>query len=150
MSLSKHNSTTKKTTTPIERDAFHDKEERDALDCRLGAEVRRVRLKKKLTLRDIADATGVSIPYLSDCERGSRYYTASLTRAVARSLEVTVAELLHAAGSCERCGGSGVDPDSDVRIILYMKKTLATASKTKTTNETNGLVLAGVEIKSGH
>ena len=95
-----------------DRDAFHDEEERDALDRRLGLEVRRVRQERKLSLKDVAEATDYSVSYLSDCERGARSFTKAAIVEISKMLRVRIDDLLHAAGACERCGGSGVEPSA--------------------------------------
>ena len=40
------------------------------MDNRLGTELRRLRLKKRVSLRKVESETGVSNPYLSQLERG--------------------------------------------------------------------------------
>jgi len=43
---------------------------------KLGAELRRLRKKRGLSLRAVAKKLKVSAPFLSDCELGRRYWSA--------------------------------------------------------------------------
>lgn len=62
---------------------------------RLGAEIRRIRIEKELTLGDIAAATGLSASMLSMLERGKTGVSVGSLVAVASSLGVAVSDLFH-------------------------------------------------------
>lgn len=69
-----------------------------------GVWVRQVRLDRKLTLRQVAEAYGVSVPYLSDIELGKRSAPPRVKwDRFAAALGVTVAEI-EAHYRCPRCG----------------------------------------------
>jgi transcriptional regulator with XRE-family HTH domain len=64
-----------------------------------GKRLRELRQKKGLTLRGLAEATGLSFTYLSKVETGKVPYTPAVDkiRAIAEVLEVDALELLEAA-----------------------------------------------------
>lgn len=105
----------KKTANPSPRPithlgfTIHD----EAVMRRIGAEVRRIRTERGLYLSQVAEGAGVSIGFLSDCERGRRALTGATLGAVAQALgrDVDVVDLVLLAGACTRCCGSGVEPD---------------------------------------
>lgn len=80
---------------------------------RIGAEVRRIRTERGLFLSKVAERAGVSLQFLSECERGERRFTGAMLGAVAQALgrDVDVVDLVLLAGACTRCCGSGVEPD---------------------------------------
>ena len=60
----------------------------------VGDALRRLRLRQGRTLMDVARAARISMPYLSEIERGRKEASSEVLRAVAGALELTVAELL--------------------------------------------------------
>jgi transcriptional regulator with XRE-family HTH domain len=65
------------------------------IDSPLGGRVRARRQRRGWTLRDLADNTGLSVPYLSDIERGNVVNpTLETLTTLAAALEASVAELL--------------------------------------------------------
>jgi transcriptional regulator with XRE-family HTH domain len=60
----------------------------------LGSRVRARRQRRGWTLRDLADHTGLSVPYLSDIERGNTNPTLETLTTLAAALEATVTDLL--------------------------------------------------------
>ncbi len=60
----------------------------------LGEAVRAARLARARTLRDLADASGLSIRFLSDLERGKGNISIARLAEVARALEVSLGELV--------------------------------------------------------
>jgi DNA-binding transcriptional regulator YiaG len=52
----------------------------------LGAELRRLRKKRGLSLRAVAAKLKVSAPFLSDCELGRRYWSSERAEAYLRAL----------------------------------------------------------------
>lgn len=70
--------------TPLLRDLF-------------GRLLRRARLAQGRTLADVADEAGVSMPYLSEIERGLKEPSSEVLEAVCIALGATVADLIGAA-----------------------------------------------------
>lgn len=62
-----------------------------------GKMLRRIRREKKLRLADVADELGVSVPYLSGIERGSRKLTNSRLFELAEALKTAPGPLFRAA-----------------------------------------------------
>ena len=64
----------------------------------LGDYVREQRMANRLSLRQLADATGVSNPYLSQIERGLRRPSAEVLHSLAKALQVSSETLYVRAG----------------------------------------------------
>lgn len=64
----------------------------------LGAYLREQRRNAELSLRQLADLTGVSNPYLSQIERGLRKPSAEVLQQLARSLRISAEALYVRAG----------------------------------------------------
>jgi transcriptional regulator with XRE-family HTH domain len=84
----------------------------------IGAYIRDQREQAKISLRQLAQAAGVSNPYLSQIERGLRRPSADILQQIARGLRISAEALYVQAGFLEdRPTGSGVrdavltDPD---------------------------------------
>jgi transcriptional regulator with XRE-family HTH domain len=94
-------------TTPFARepDSIEQRREDSLAMMRVGDEVRRLREKKGLTLRGLADKVGLSAPFLSDVEHGRRRL--SRLDAMAKALGVKVIHFLDVAGKCPHCKGTG-------------------------------------------
>lgn len=60
----------------------------------IGVVLRRIRLGQARTLRDVAEAARVSVPYLSEVERGRKEPSSELLAAICEALELELAELL--------------------------------------------------------
>jgi transcriptional regulator with XRE-family HTH domain len=71
----------------------------------LGAAIRAERVTAGLSLRDLAERTGVSNAYLSQIERGLHEPSISVLSAIAEALDVSLEALLGRAGILG--GGSG-------------------------------------------
>ncbi len=67
----------------------------------LGTYIREQRRKSRLTLRKLSGAAGVSIPYLSQVERGLRKPSADILQAIARGLQISAETLFVQAGMLE-------------------------------------------------
>ncbi|MEH1015489.1 helix-turn-helix transcriptional regulator [Micromonospora sp. CPCC 206060] len=63
----------------------------------IGGVLRRVRLRQGRTLRDVAEAAGVSVPYLSEVERGRKEASSEVLAAVCRALGMHLSDLLEEA-----------------------------------------------------
>jgi transcriptional regulator with XRE-family HTH domain len=68
----------------------------------LGAFIRAQRKLARLSLRDLADRTDVSNPYLSQIERGLHEPSVRVLKSIARALNVSVETLLTQAGLLDR------------------------------------------------
>jgi transcriptional regulator with XRE-family HTH domain len=76
----------------------------------LGDYLREQRQANKLSLRQLAEATGVSNPYLSQIERGLRRPSAEVLQSLAKALRISAETLYVQAGI--------LDPeDSEVRSV---------------------------------
>jgi transcriptional regulator with XRE-family HTH domain len=60
----------------------------------IGVVLRRIRLGQERTLRDVAEAARVSVPYLSEVERGRKEPSSELLSAICEALGLELAELL--------------------------------------------------------
>lgn len=60
----------------------------------IGGVLRRERHAQRRTLRDVADAARISLPYLSELERGRKEASSEVLAAAARALSLTLADLL--------------------------------------------------------
>lgn len=63
----------------------------------VGDVLRRERRAQERTLQDVADAARISMPYLSELERGRKEASSEVLAAAARALGLTLAELLSRA-----------------------------------------------------
>jgi transcriptional regulator with XRE-family HTH domain len=64
----------------------------------LGDYLREQRLANRLSLRQLAEATGVSNPYLSQIERGLRRPSADVLQSIAKALRISAETLYVQAG----------------------------------------------------
>ena len=60
----------------------------------LGQHIRTIRKSKGLTLKDLAEKSGLSIPYLSDTERDVVNPSLKSLQSIAKSLELSLPELV--------------------------------------------------------
>src|ERR1700754_1289347 len=60
----------------------------------IGAVLRRLRLRQGRTLRDVADEAGVSMPYLSEIERGRKEASSEILAGICRALGIGLPDLL--------------------------------------------------------
>ncbi len=75
----------------------------------IGSYIREQREQAKISLRQLAQAAGVSNPYLSQIERGLRRPSADILQQIARGLRISAEALYVQAGFLEdRPPGSGV------------------------------------------
>ena len=75
----------------------------------LGEFIRSQRRLANLSLRELAERTNVSNPYLSQIERGMHEPSVRVLRSIARALNVSAETLLAQAGLLERDDGSGTE-----------------------------------------
>ena len=75
----------------------------------IGEYIREQRQRAKVSLRQLAEATGVSNPYLSQIERGLRKPSADILQQIAKGLRISAEALYVQAGILEdRPADSGV------------------------------------------
>ncbi|WP_420849169.1 helix-turn-helix domain-containing protein [Parafrankia soli] len=60
----------------------------------IGAVLRRLRQAQGRTLRDVAEAAQVSMPYLSEVERGRKEASSEVLAAICRALDIRLVDLL--------------------------------------------------------
>jgi transcriptional regulator with XRE-family HTH domain len=60
----------------------------------IGMVLRKIRLSQGRTLRDVADVARVSVPYLSEVERGRKEPSSELLAAICTALDLQLADLL--------------------------------------------------------
>ncbi|TDC36443.1 helix-turn-helix transcriptional regulator [Micromonospora sp. KC213] len=63
----------------------------------IGGVLRRVRQRQGRTLREVAQAAGVSLPYLSEVERGRKEASSEVLAAICRALGINLSDLLEEA-----------------------------------------------------
>ncbi len=86
--------------------------ETEGAEERLGARVRELRRERGLTLVQLAEATGLSHPFLSQVERGLANFSLPSLRRIAVALETSPVELMAAA---EAVVGGEAPPRVEVR-----------------------------------
>lgn len=92
----------------------------------VGDVLRRERQAQERTLRDVADAARISMPYLSEVERGRKEASSEVLAAAARALGLSLGDLLaRAQGELVRLTGRTSHP-----------------GRTTTTSSLDGLCLA--------
>ena len=60
----------------------------------IGSVLRRIRTERGTTLRQLSEESRVSVPYLSEIERGRKEASSEILAALCRVLDVTEGELL--------------------------------------------------------
>jgi transcriptional regulator with XRE-family HTH domain len=68
---------------------------------KVGGYIRKQRENARLSLRGVSGLAGVSIPYLSQIERGLRRPSADILQAIAKALRISAATLYVQAGILE-------------------------------------------------
>lgn len=92
----------------------------------VGEFIKEQRERSALSIRKLADLTGVSNPYLSQIERGVRTPSAEILRSIAGALSIRTETLYERAGLLERDEPPGV-PDAiegDERLSSNQKQAL--------------------------
>ncbi|PVW05320.1 XRE family transcriptional regulator [Microbacterium sp. Gd 4-13] len=100
-------------TTTVEG-AVHDER---AASLRLGAHIRLLRHARAMTLVQLADATDLSHPFLSQLERGLAQPSLSTLRRVAVALETSPIELIAAADAPDEKAAEVEVHRSDERLV---------------------------------
>src|SRR5262245_53827772 len=89
----------KRRSTPVAKSPASAKRRIPTGITTLGEAVRHLRTEKRMTLRALAEAVGISAPFLSDIEHGRRQ--TNEYEALAKALEVPVEELKELDGRVE-------------------------------------------------
>jgi transcriptional regulator with XRE-family HTH domain len=77
----------------------------------LGAFIREQRKQANLSLRQLAEKTSLSNPYLSQVERGLHQPSVRVLRAISDALNLSAETLLTQAGLIDAVTGADPDPD---------------------------------------
>lgn len=100
--------------------AFAHSETAEHVRTTLGAVLRRRREAAERSLQDIAGPAGISIAYLSEVERGRKDISTERLLAVARALEVTIAdvymELARELGARDRLDAVAAEADPRAQL----------------------------------
>jgi transcriptional regulator with XRE-family HTH domain len=116
----------------------------------IGAYIREQREQAKISLRQLAQAAGVSNPYLSQIERGLRRPSADILQQIARGLRISAEALYVQAGFLEdRPPGAGVrdavltDPELTERQKQMLLEVYESFRKESAADGQNATVLVG-------
>ena len=60
----------------------------------LGSRIRQARMERGMSQMDLAEACGISVPYVSDIERGKKCFSVDILLRVAQALQVSTDWLL--------------------------------------------------------
>jgi transcriptional regulator with XRE-family HTH domain len=115
----------------------------------IGHVLRRIRLDRRLTLRDLARRSQVSVPYLSEIERGRKEASSEILATVCRVLDLSVGELLTAVSL--ELGGAEESPAtaSGIGAVELAPAAPSTATDSATTTEvsTAAAITAGPHVR---
>jgi transcriptional regulator with XRE-family HTH domain len=120
----------------------------------IGAYIREQREQAKISLRQLAQAAGVSNPYLSQIERGLRRPSADILQQIARGLRISAEALYVQAGFLEdRPPGPGVrdavltDPELNERQKQMLLEVYESFRKeTAADNQAPAVLIAQLEL----
>jgi transcriptional regulator with XRE-family HTH domain len=92
----------------------------------LGGFIREQRQKAQLSLRTVANLSGISNPYLSQIERGLRKPSAEILQGIAKALRISAETLYVKAGILEADAGASVlgAIEADPRLGANQKEAL--------------------------
>lgn len=99
----------------------------------IGSVLRRIRTERGTTLRELSEHSRVSVPYLSEIERGRKEASSEILAALCRVLGVTEGELLTRVAA-EFAGGqvlSLVPEDAAVRTTAELQPAVAVTAGQK-------------------
>ncbi|MFJ3393844.1 helix-turn-helix domain-containing protein [Leifsonia aquatica] len=82
----------------------------------LGSVLRRIRTEQGTTLRQLSETSRVSIPYLSEIERGRKEASSEILAALCRVLEVPEGELLTRVAA-EFAGAAGAQAAAPAQVL---------------------------------
>ncbi len=84
----------------------------------LGGYLREQRTAAQLSLRQAAEAAGISNPYLSQIERGLKKPSAEILQQIAKGLRISAEQLYVRAGILEEKADGAVDDRADVSLAI--------------------------------
>jgi transcriptional regulator with XRE-family HTH domain len=90
----------------------------------IGDYIREQRQRAKVSLRQLAEATGVSNPYLSQIERGLRKPSAEILQQIAKGLRISAEALYVQAGILD-----DRETDTDVQAAIHADVALSERQK---------------------
>jgi transcriptional regulator with XRE-family HTH domain len=90
----------------------------------IGDYIREQRQRAKVSLRQLAEATGVSNPYLSQIERGLRKPSAEILQQIAKGLRISAEALYVQAGILD-------DRESDTDVQAAIRADVALSERQK-------------------
>ncbi len=92
----------------------------------VGSFIREHRERSALSIRRLAEMTGVSNPYLSQIERGIRKPSAEILRSIAEALAIRTETLYERAGLLDRTETPGISDavNADARLTASQKKAM--------------------------
>ncbi len=111
---------------------------RPLLRTMLGDVLRRTRLRQRRTLADVARAAKVSMPYLSEVERGRKEASSEVLAAVCDALGIELADVLADVG---RLAEIGREPRATV-VRLDVVRTQRSAGRSRGTGSSPMLLAA--------
>jgi transcriptional regulator with XRE-family HTH domain len=91
--------------------------------AKVGSFIREQRTRARLSLRNLSGLAGVSIPYLSQVERGLRRPSADILQAIAKALRISAETLYVQAGILEE------RPIADVTAAIMSDPTISERQK---------------------
>jgi transcriptional regulator with XRE-family HTH domain len=122
----------------------------------IGAYIREQREQAKISLRQLAQAAGVSNPYLSQIERGLRRPSADILQQIARGLRISAEALYVQAGFLEdRPPGSGVhdavltDPELTERQKQMLLEVYESFRKETAADRERTVLVGEIELADG-
>lgn len=77
---------------------------------KLQDRLKELRMARDLTLKGVADVTGLSVSYLSDIERGRTTPTLNTLESIAQALEVSIIDLLTGVDFAGEASQAGLPP----------------------------------------
>lgn len=106
---------------PAGRAGRRQREDRPLLRSMLGDVLRRTRQQQRRTLADVARAARVSVPYLSELERGRKEASSEVLAAVCDALRLDLSDLLaeawrELAGTGRELAGGRARPAQVIRL----------------------------------
>jgi transcriptional regulator with XRE-family HTH domain len=96
----------------------------------LGAFIRSQRKLAQLSLRQMAELTTLSNPYLSQVERGRHQPSVRVLKLIAEALNMSAETLLEQAGLLDGQGRGGADPADHVQTAIWTDQRLTEEQKT--------------------
>lgn len=96
----------------------------------LGEFIRSQRQLARLSLRELAEKTNISNPYLSQIERGLHEPSVRILKAIAQALNVSASSLLSQLGASETIASQNTtDENNDIETAIFSDKHLSQYQK---------------------